>query len=43
MIKQQTLLQMLERMQPWSWRRTIWRRVGGKVVRFVNWRKAVQA
>ena len=38
-----TLLQVLERLQPWSWQRTDWRRVGNKILRFVGWRKVVRA
>jgi len=42
-IQDSTLRSMLNRMQPWSWRWTDWRRVGDKILRFVDWRKAVRA
>ena len=38
-IKQRELKQALDQLEPWCWCRTVWRRVGKKIVRFVDWRK----
>ena len=41
-IQQPMLKQLLDHKQAWSWRRTDWRRVGRKILRFVAWGKAVR-
>ena len=41
-IQQPMLKQLLDHKQPWSWRRTDWRRVGRNILRFVAWGKAVR-
>ena len=39
MIRCNELKAALERLEPWHWRGSDWRRVGEKIVRFINWRK----
>ena len=38
MLTQGQLLAVLERLEPWHWMATVWRKLSnGKIVRFVNW------
>ena len=38
MITQQELMAILERLEPWHWKATVWRKLSnGRNVRFVDW------
>lgn len=40
MITQKEMKRVLDRMEPWSWRRNDYRKMpSGRIVRFVNWKK----
>jgi hypothetical protein len=39
MITSEELRGALERLEPWHWRGSDWRKIGRKIVRFVDWRK----
>ena len=37
MITAEQMRELLDRLEPWHWRASDWRRVGNKIVRFVRW------